>query len=181
MIKITYFVHGTTTHNEMGIAAGWLPGELSNLGIKQSIELGNVVSNKKFEVIFSSDLKRAVDTANLAFGSNFQIIQDKRLREADLGDFTNKLISEFRSNLIEYIKKPFPNGESYKDVETRISKFLGSIRKKYSGKHVAIVAHHAPQLALDVILKSRTWRQAIAEDWRLTKSWKPGWEYYIRE
>ena len=40
MIKITYFVHGTTTHNEMGTAAGWLPGELSNLGIKQSIELG---------------------------------------------------------------------------------------------------------------------------------------------
>ena len=79
MIKITYFVHGTTTHNEMGIAAGWLPGELSNLGIKQSIELGNIVSNKKF----------------------------------------------------------------------------------------------------DVILKDKSWRQAIVEDWRLTKSWKPGWEYYI--
>ena len=181
MIKITYFVHGTTTHNEMGIAAGWLPGELSNLGIKQSIELGNIVSNKKFEVIFSSDLKRAVDTANLAFGRKFQIIQDKRLREADLGDFTNKLISGFRSNLIKYIKKPFPNGESYKDVETRISKFLNSIRRKYSGKHVAIVAHHAPQLALDVILKNKTWSQAIAEDWRLTNSWKPGWEYYILE
>jgi len=181
MIKITYFIHGTTTQNEMGIAAGWLPGELSNLGIKQSIELGNIVSNKKFEVIFSSDLKRAIDTANLAFGSKFQIIQDKRLREADLGDFTNKLISEFRTNLIEYIKKPFPNGESYKDVEIRISKFLNSVRRKYSGKHVAIVAHHAPQLALDVILKSKTWRQAIAEDWRLTNSWKPGWEYYIRE
>ena len=136
MIKITYFVHGTTTHNEMGRAAGWLPGELSKLGIKQSIELRNIVSNKKFEVIFSSDLKRAVDTANLAFGSKFQIIQDKRLREADLGDFTNKLISQFRSNLIEYIKKPFPNGESYKDVESRISKFLSSIRRKYSGKYV---------------------------------------------
>ena len=181
MIKITYFVHGTTTQNEMGIAAGWLPGELSNLGIKQSIELGNIVSNKKFEVIFSSDLRRAVDTANLAFGSEFQIIQDKRLREIDLGDFTNKLISEFQSNFSEYIKKPFPNGESFKDVETRISKFLSSIRRKYSGKHVAIVAHHAPQLALDVILKSKTWRQAIAEDWRLTNSWKPGWEYYIWE
>lgn len=58
MIKITYFVHGTTTHNEMGKAAGCLPGELSNLGIKQSIELGNVVSNKKFDVnlCFSKNL-----------------------------------------------------------------------------------------------------------------------------
>ena len=74
MIKITYFVHSTTTHNEMGTAAGWLPGDLSNLGIKQSIELGNIASNKKFEVIFSSDLKRAVDTANLAFGNLFQSI-----------------------------------------------------------------------------------------------------------
>ena len=45
MIKITYFVHSTTTHNEKGTAAGWLPGELSNLGINQSIELGSIVSN----------------------------------------------------------------------------------------------------------------------------------------
>jgi len=41
------------------------------------------------------------------------------------------------------------------------------------------VAHQAPQLALDVLLKGRTWPQAIAEDWRNKKAWQTGWEYEL--
>lgn len=37
----------------------------------------------------------------------------------------------------------------------------------------------APQLALDVLLKNKTWKQAFAEDWRKTKSWQPDWEYQL--
>jgi len=48
------------------------------------------------------------------------------------------------------------------------------------GKSVAIVAHKASQLALDVLLKNQTWAQAFANDWRKTKSWQPGWEYEIK-
>ena len=44
---------------------------------------------------------------------------------------------------------------------------------------VAIVAHKAPQLTLDVLLKNKTWEQAFAEDWWKTKSWQPGWEYVL--
>ena len=40
MIKITYFVHGTTTDNEKGIASGWLNPSLSDTGIQQAKELG---------------------------------------------------------------------------------------------------------------------------------------------
>ena len=56
-MKITYFVHGTTTDNEKGISTGQVPGELSKLGIKQSKELSEHIGYKKFEAIFSSDLK----------------------------------------------------------------------------------------------------------------------------
>jgi broad specificity phosphatase PhoE len=38
-IKITYFVHGTTTDNERHLSSGWKDVELSELGIKQSEEL----------------------------------------------------------------------------------------------------------------------------------------------
>jgi hypothetical protein len=41
------------------------------------------------------------------------------------------------------------------------------------------VAHKAPQLVLDVLLKNKSWEQAFSEDWRKTKSWKPGWEYIL--
>ena len=72
-----------------------------------------------------------------------------------------------------------PNGESYEEVKSRINDFLEDLKKNYDGKNVAIVAHKAPQLALDVILKNKTWEEAFKEDWRKTKSWQPGWEYII--
>lgn len=75
------------------------------------------------------------------------------------------------------ITERFPGGESYEDVKKRIKDFLNFLKKNYDGKHVAIVAHKAPQLALDVLLKNKTWEEAFAEDWRKRKAWRPGWEY----
>ena len=60
-VRITYFVHGTTTDNEQDLATGWLQGELSERGIKQAKELGKLVSNQQFHIVFCSDLKRTVD------------------------------------------------------------------------------------------------------------------------
>jgi len=170
-------VHGTTTDNEKDLATGWAPGELSNLGIEQSRKLSGMVADKKFSVVFCSDLKRAIDSAQLAFGRQYEIIPDSRLREANYGDFTQKSAADFKDDLIKYVDSPFPNGESYKDVEKRMRDFVKETTQKYDGKHIAIVAHQAPQLALDVILKGETWEQAIEEDWRLKKAWQPGWEY----
>ena len=179
MLEITYFVHGTTTDNEKDLATGWAAGELSQLGIEQSIALGKLVANKKFNVVFCSDLKRAIVSARLAFGDRYEIIQDSRLREVNYGDFTQKLAKEFKNDVAKYIDSPFLNGESYKDVEKRMSDFLNEILPKYDGKHIAIVAHKVPQLALDVLIKGKTWEQAFASDWRKTKSYQPGWKYTI--
>jgi len=74
----------------------------------------------------------------------------------------------------------FPNGESYEDVKERIADFLKFLKENYDGKNVAIVAHKAPQLALDVLIKGKTWEQTFAEDWRKTHAWKPGWEYTLK-
>ena len=72
------------------------------------------------------------------------------------------------------ITKRFPDGESYEDVKARISDFLDFLKKNYDGKSVAIVAHKAPQLALDVLLKNKTWEQVFADDWRKTKTLHSG-------
>ena len=180
-VKITYFVHGTTTDNEKGLATGWAPGELSKKGKQQAIDLGQLVTDKKFDVVFCSDLKRAIDSAELGFGDKYKIIQDERLREANYGDHTQKDHRLFKNNMDKFIDTPFPNGESYNDVEKRIKSFCEFLKNNYNEKHIAIVAHQAPQLALDVILKNKTWQQAINGDWRKTKSWQPGWEYEIKD
>lgn len=178
-VRITYFVHGTTTDNEQDLATGWLPGNLSETGKKQAKDLGVQVTDKNFDVVFCSDLQRAIDSAELGFGDKYEIIQDERLRECNYGDMNGQSASIFKDRMEDFVDVPFPNGESYKDVEARLASFVEFLRNNYDGKHIAIVAHQGPQLALDVILTGKTWQQAIDEDWRKTKSWKPGWEYIV--
>ena len=176
-IFLTYFVHGTTTDNENGISSGWADAELSEQGIQQSITLKDKLGGKIFDAVFCSDLKRAAESAKLAFAGMAPIISDARLRECNYGDY-NAMPSAIVEPLQEkMVTERFPNGESYGDVKVRIADFLEFLKKKYSGKSVAIVAHKAPQLALDVLLKGKTWEQAFAEDWRKTHAWQPGWSY----
>jgi len=179
-VKITYFVHGTTTDNEQDLATGWLPGDLSANGIEQSKVLGEQVADMQFDVVFCSDLQRAIDSAELGFSSKYKIIQDERLRECNYGDMNGSSARAFKNNMHDFVDTPFPSGESYRDVEKRLASFVEFLKRDYDGKHIAIVAHQAPQLALDVLLRGRTWQEAIDEDWRKTKSWQPGWEYTVQ-
>jgi alpha-ribazole phosphatase/probable phosphoglycerate mutase len=178
-VKITYFVHGTTTDNEKDISSGWSDVKLSKLGKQQSKELADKTKDEKFDAVFTSDLKRAVDSANITWGGKYRIIQDKRLRECNYGDYNaepSKVVEPLQK---KSINKPMPNGESYEMVKKRIKNFLNDLKKEYDGKHIAIVAHKAPQLALDVLLKGMTWKEAFGSDWRKTKSWQPGWNYTL--
>lgn len=174
--KLIYFVHGTTYDNASKKCSGWKQVELNDLGKEQAANLGKINKNIKFDVIFTSDLIRAIDSANIAFPSVMKI-QDKRLRECNYGDLDGK----DKSLIIyeEHIDDAFPNGESLKDVEKRIRSFIKDVIKKYKGKTIGIVAHRAPQLAFEVITKDISWQEANKNDWRKKGEWKPGWEYNI--
>ncbi len=175
--KIIYFVHGTTYDNATEKCSGWKQVELNDLGKEQAKKLGETIKDIKFDVIFTSDLVRAIDSSNIIW-PNYEKIQDARLRECNYGDYDGE-----SKNLVvyeEHIDEPFPNGESLKDVEKRIINFIEDIKKNYSGKTVAIVAHRAPQLALEVLTKKISWEEANENDWRKTKNWQPGWEYIIK-
>ena len=175
--KIIYFVHGTTTDNASGKCSGWKQVELTDIGKERAIKLGKIRKDTHFDVIFTSDLVRAIDSAKLAF-PDVEHIQDARLRECNYGDLEGK-----DKNLViyeEHIEKPFPNGESLKDVEKRIRNFIEFLKGNYQGKTIGIVAHRAPQLALEVITKGISWEEANKNDWRKTKAWQPGWEYMIK-
>lgn len=180
MIYITYFVHGTTTDNEQNISSGWSDVKLSELWIQQSIALKNQVDITHFDVVFCSDLKRSIHSAKLTFENIVPIIADARLRECNYGDLNGKSSEIVEPMQEENITRAFANGESYEDVKARIANFLQFLKINYSGKSVAIVAHKAPQLALDVLIGWKTWEQAFANDWRKKKEWKPGWEYILQ-
>lgn len=179
MVNITYFVHGTTTDNLQKLATGWLDGELSDKGIEQAKALHDKILDREFDVVFCSDLKRAVDSAHIDFeGRNIKIIPDSRLRECNYGDYNGK-DSKF-AHYESHVTLAFPNGESMMDVQKRIKDFIEFLKSNYDGKKVAIVAHKAPQLALEVLVNNHTWESAMASDWRKTGDWKPGWEYILK-
>ena len=178
--KIIYFVHGTTPDNAAKLCSGWKQAMLNELGKEQAKDLGNIIKEKgiEFNVIFTSDLKRAIDSSNIAFPENNKVV-DNRLRECNYGDLDGK----HKSLVIyeDHIIEKFPNGESLKDVEIRIRDFIEFLKENYSGQTIGIVAHRAPQLALEVITKGISWEEAIDNDWRKTGDWQPGWEYIINE
>ena len=179
MVEITYFVHGTTTDNQDKKSTGWLPGNLSEKGVQQSIELSKTIKDDYFDVVFCSDLKRAVESAKLAFyNRDIEIIRDERIRECNYGDLNGKDASLVKYG--DHIKDPFPNGESLFDVEKRMRSFVFFLKENYDNKKIAMVCHKAPQLALDVITKNMSWEEAIASDWRIEHKWQPGWKYVIK-
>jgi alpha-ribazole phosphatase/probable phosphoglycerate mutase len=177
--KVVYFVHGTSLDNEHNISSGWKDVGLSKLGIEQSVKQKDLIKDQKFDVVFCSDLKRAKKSAQLSFDKKTKIIYDPRLRECNYGIYNgqpSKIVEPLQD---QHIYKKFPKGESYEDVKNRVNDFLNFIEENYTGKKIAIVAHKAPQLALDVLLKGKTWEQAFAEDWRKKKAWQPGWIYIL--
>lgn len=178
-VKIIYFVHGTTTDNLEHKSTGWIPGELSERGIQQSIDLKDQISMEDIDLVISSDLKRAIDSAEYTFKDCKEILHDERIRECNYGDFNGCDTSLVKYE--EHIDEPFPNGESLKDVENRVREFCHYLLENYDGKTVALVAHRAPQLALEVITKKISFEEAIEKDWRKTKSWQPGWIYEVED
>jgi len=176
-VKILYFVHGTTYDNASGKASGWNDVELNPLGVQQATQLGEHTRNLSFDVLYSSDLKRAVSSAELAW-PNHPLIQDKRLRECNYGNYNGET-----HDLVvyeKYISRPFLGGESLKDVENRIASFMEDAKRKYYGKTIAVMAHRAPQLAFEILTNNITWEGAIENDWRKKKAWQICWEYEIK-
>lgn len=180
MVSITYFVHSTTIDNEARVSSGWSDPLLSEKGILQARELGTLVDANQFDAIFVSDTIRTITTAFLAFPEHKHKVKiDARIRECNYGTYDGHLSSEVEPLQEKSITEPIPGGESYEMVKNRISNFLDYIKKDFNNKHIAIIAHKAPQLALDVLIKNMTWEEAFKNDWRKTKNWQPGWIYEL--
>jgi broad specificity phosphatase PhoE len=173
-MKIYFTPHSTSYDNEAKLASGWKDDELSELGIKQSKELGERSKDMKFDLICCSDLKRAVDTVQIAFEGKIPVIADKRLRELNYGDFNGKPSDIVGSMKFNAIKVPFPNGESYEQAMVRINEFYNELKEKYSNKTILVVGHRATQYGLDT-LTGKTLEECLSVPFK----WQPYWEYNL--
>ena len=173
MLAIIFEAHGTTFDNEAHLSSGWNDVALSPLGIKQSGEMGERYKNDHFDVIFVSDLQRAIKSAEIGFGTKWPIIKDARLRECDYGDFTQKPSEQVDVQKPLRITEPFPSGESYTQTTARMKSFLADLKKNYDGKRVMIIGHRATQYGLENIINGVSLEKLTTSHFK----WQPGWEY----
>lgn len=175
MVTIIFESHSTTEDNEAKLAAGWYDVALSDSGKMQAKQLGERYAGQTFEAIFCSDLQRSYKTAQLAFGNQFPIIQDKRLRECNYGDMNRQPKADAEAYRAHAITKPFPNGESYIDTSRRMKTFLQDLLKNYDSKTVMIIGHRATQYGLEQWIKGLSLKDAVLAPWQ----WQPGWKYQL--
>ncbi|MFA6536202.1 MAG: histidine phosphatase family protein [Candidatus Paceibacterota bacterium] len=176
MTTIIFEAHGTTFDNEAHLASGHNDVALSPLGIQQSKEMGERYKDDHFDAIFCSDLQRAYKSAEIGFGSKWQIIKDARLRECNYGDLTQHPGEEVGKEKPLRIKTAFPGGESYEQTTARMKSFLEDLSRNYPGKRVMIIGHRATQYGLENLINHVPLEKLVAADFK----WQPGWKYVLR-
>jgi isoleucyl-tRNA synthetase len=157
--KNRYFIlrHGESEMNVKDILISKLPEKipcpLTKKGRDQIKKVAKKLKKEKIDLIFSSDLQRTKETAEiLAKELGVKIIFDKRLRDIQFGIFEGKALKEYRffwKSYEEMFKKAPKGGENYNQVKMRVYNFLKELEKKYSGKTILIVSHQRPLAMLE--------------------------------
>jgi 2,3-bisphosphoglycerate-dependent phosphoglycerate mutase len=154
MATIYLFRHGQSEFNLTKTFTGWLDAKLTPLGIEQAKALGVMLKDKKINLAYTSRLSRAQDTLKevLVFHPECtETIVDDRMIERSYGDLAGHTHAE---TIAKYGQDQFDkwhrgwtdkadNGESFADVETRVTSFIADLKAKYSCQElgIAISAH----------------------------------------
>jgi broad specificity phosphatase PhoE len=176
-IEIVFETHALTEDNERGIATGWLPGRLSEQGRINAADLGRRRRDDNIAAVFTSDLRRAADTARIAFGdTDIPILADWRLRECDFGTRNGTPGTEIKADRLDHCDRPYPGGESHRQAIARVVRFLTDLPTRWSDRRVLVIGHLATYRALEHATTGRTVRELVAADF----SWQPhGWHYRL--
>lgn len=135
MGKLILVRHGQTDMNVEGIYFGWLDPSLNAMGREQGKRARDVVKKLNYHNIYSSDLKRASETAEYVNYLDQNIVFDRRLRELNFGIFEGLSYEEIQKKYPEEYKKSerdwerynFVNGESPRDLQKRTIDFVESL------------------------------------------------------
>lgn len=142
-MKVYVVRHCTTECNEKGIYCGSTDIPLSDVGLSEAKRLSDITKRYDFDLVLSSPLLRAQQTAKAIVGTrNIPIIYENMLVERDFGVFEGKSVDLIDGKVCRYsFATKYPNGESNLHVASRIYRFLDELQEKYFGKNLFIVSH----------------------------------------
>lgn len=139
MKRICLITHAEATHSVEGKVGGWFDSELTDNGMNQALGLREKVSNLNFELgslaFYSSDLKRAVQTAEILLGNSSTVLNlDCRLREMSFGRNEGMCQKEHDEIIVpssltgdRLDHKICVGAESRRDVAIRVSELVNEL------------------------------------------------------
>ena len=146
--RIFLIRHGQTEWNRLKMYCGWHDKPLNETGKNQARLLKRKLKAEVINKIYSSDRKRAIQTAKIIFG-NRHIQQVKGLREIHFGVFeglTHKqILKKFPEAYKKWLNCPFsadiPKGENLNVFSKRVITAFNKIVSSNKSKTIAIVCH----------------------------------------
>jgi probable phosphoglycerate mutase len=140
--------HGETDWNSERRWQGHADQPLNDAGREQARELAETLIDRGIDVVYSSDLVRAHETALIVaerLGLPVQV--DAGLREVDVGDWAGRLVSEIEADDPEAFqlwrqgRKAWNGGESYEEMGERVVGAVLRLAERHPGQTVLIVTH----------------------------------------
>ena len=144
--------HGETAWNAQGRWQGHAPVPLNDTGLSQAQQLARWLaqSNERIDVIYSSDLKRAMQTAGAVGDAlGLPVLPELRLREVDLGEWQglNSVEAEawdterYAAFKADWYNVPTPGGESRYALKARVRAAFDELTARHAEQHLALVTH----------------------------------------
>ena len=142
--------HGETDWNLEGRIQGHTDTDLNENGRLQADRLATRLRGQRFDAVYSSDLKRARDTATPAARAlNLKVVLEKRLRELNFGAYEGLKSADVRAKHPDWFKrfistKPdfeIPDGESYRQFFDRVVGALEKLAERHPNQRLLVVTH----------------------------------------
>jgi probable phosphoglycerate mutase len=142
--------HARTCWNEIGKIQGQQDSALTDKGRQDALAWGKLLAECRWDRILSSDLGRAVETAQIIRSVlDIPLTLDARLREMDWGLWTGWTLADIRTHFPTVWDKASagdwhfsaPEGERYIDVHDRSSRALMEAAVRFAGKRILVVCH----------------------------------------
>ncbi len=148
--RLIFVRHAEAEGNYKRIFQGWTDGELTEKGHAQAQLVAQRLKDWDIDVIYSSSLKRTMQTASyIAKVKQLPIIRTDKLKEINGGDWEGRTWEELPLKWPEeydtWENKPhlhkMPNGESVEELQKRIMDEVMYIIRNNEGKNICIVTH----------------------------------------
>ncbi len=143
--------HGETDWNLQGRCQGVTDLDLNERGKQQAVDVAEYLSREKINAIYSSNLKRALQTAEaIRRFHDLEVTVDSDFRELDHGEFEGLTFADIHASYPDFIKKwrsdstelLIPGGERLIDVEKRAWKGMERIMQSHLSHETVVVATH---------------------------------------